>query len=210
MGVKINNLEEWLRADLGEGHTKEASADYADVSESEEALLEKLASEFEDEQFMKLSNDSWMMGQIIGESIITTLNNHFEKVAIEDVDPRISGDIGESMQGEAPMMAQKVEDEKAPPGWEGSHTESVVQKLINKTVGTGASTAGSDPEQPGGQQIDSPGGPQSGNVEQTSMDVAQKKVANFVAARKLASEGVFDKEAAKDILRDLIKNKLES
>lgn len=171
MTFRMKDIEKWLKEDSAQGSTKQASA--SDTG----ALMEEMVDKFETEQFEKLANDSWLMGQIMGESFLYAL----EKRALAEVDDRIAGDIAESGQGEPPMMAQALEDKKAPQAFPSPVLEPLIQKLINKQVGEGASVSGADPREDGDQlmYVD---GPEAGNVE--GSDTVQKKV----AAKRLLKE----------------------
>jgi hypothetical protein len=188
MTVKIEDIHRWLEDDQDSGTEKQANA------EGTGELMEKLASQFEDEQFEKLAEDSWAMGQIMGEAFIHTL----EKNALAEVDDRIAGDIVSSTQGEPPMMAQALEDKKTPQNAPSPVLESLVKKLINKQVVEGASASGEDPRADAHRLLQPVEPPSGGNVE--GSDSVQKKVASFLAGRHTPST----KLAAKNLLKDLL------
>jgi hypothetical protein len=198
MSVRIKDIEAWLRDDnQSEGMSKEASSNLSGY-DHEGTLMEKLASQFEDEQFTKLANDAWTMGEIMGESFLQTL----EKRALAEVDDRVAGDISDSTQGEPPMMAQAVEDKKMPQAFPSLVASSIVEKLINKQVGEGASVSGEDPRMDAQRQLMPVEDPE--NVEETGE--VQKKVAHFLRRKQRLNE--VDKTAARRLLIDVLKGKV--
>lgn len=199
--MKIKDIEAWLRDDSDDVE-KTASDNTSEGGYGEDhELMEKLAAQFEDEQFEKLADDAWAMGEIMGHAFLNTL----EKVAIADVDGRIAGDIAESVQGEAPMMAQKTEDTKPTQLVPGLNVAApMVEAMLDQKITRGASTEGGDASASEGQQLMPPPGPSSGNVEQTSASVMQKKVASFLRNRANTQEEL-SKEAARDVLKQLLR-----
>ena len=210
MRKSIKDIEAWLREDAGdEGLAKTASSNQHDGDagyDPEGELMMKLAEQFEDEQFEKLANDAWTMGEIMGHAFINTL----EKVAIADVDDRIAGDISDSVQGEPPMMAQKVEDEKPTDIVPGKNVVApMVDAMIDQKLTQGATSTGGNMNAQEGQVLSPPPAPSGGNVEQTDADVMQKKVAHFLRQRLgFEDSNGIDKEAARDILKQLVKGDL--
>lgn len=182
MSVNMSDIERWLAEDSE--FEKEASNQHGGYSQeqAESELMAKIASEIENEQFEKLAGEAWTMGEIMGHAFVNTL----EKLALEPVDETRAGEVNESVQGEAPMQAQALEDKKDLM----NPMASKVQQLLHARMGTGAD--GSGEEQPAGDasSFDRPAGPAAGDVVSTSTTEMKKKVASEkrAAARALLRE----------------------
>lgn len=182
MSVNMSDIERWLAEDSSDFEKEAAAAggsDNDDPGHAESELMAKIAAEIEGEQFEKLASDAWAMGEIMGHAFVDTL----EKLALEPVDSTIAGEVNESVQGDAPMKAQALEDKKD----RTNPMQAVVEKMLHARMGVGSSASGE--EQPAGDvsSFQRPAGPADGDVVSTSTTEMKKKVASDkqAAAREL-------------------------
>jgi hypothetical protein len=180
MTVNMSDIQKWLSAEPEEDLTKVAGDTSANVGagESEGELMGKLAEQIDKEQFEKMAQNAWDYGEIMGLAFVDTL----EKLALEEVDPRIAGEINESVQGDPPMTHQAIEDKKM----RENVVEPILQKILNRKITEGASVSGEVIE-PGADvsSFEAPPAPSSGDV--SADQTLKKKVASEkrAAAREL-------------------------
>ena len=145
------------------------------------------------------SQRAWDMGEIMGQAFLHTVANaDLEKVALEAVDQRIAGEVNESVQGDAPMKAQALEDKKD----RENPMASAVQNMLHARMGMGASASGE--VQPGADtsSFQSPPGPQDGDVSQSGYNQMEKKVAHAADEEDSA-----EKTAARELLRQYLQSR---
>jgi hypothetical protein len=102
---------------------------YADAAYENEAF-EKIAEKLETEQFEKMAQDAWVMGEIMAEAF----HDRLTKIAVAMGDDREAGEIMQSGQGDPPMAAQRAEDVKdrvnvAAPVLEAAVNQAVTSKV---------------------------------------------------------------------------------
>lgn len=172
----MSDIQRWLAAESEEELTKSASAPVDAGAEAEAELMQKLADQIDKEQFEKMAQQAWDFGEIMGHAFVDTL----EKLALEEVDDRIAGEVNESVQGQPPMQHQQEEDLMM----RDNTIDPVLQRILNRKMTEGASVSGEVIE-PGADvsSFDAPASPE--NVEED--ESMKKKVASEkrAAARAL-------------------------